>query len=203
MTRRRKPLVAHLVLMSFVLDTALAGRVAATPVKPGAVYPHVLVPMAPASGAPAVRPARVAQAVRMSAPPAAPFSRPSRVRPPPRIPRLTAMPPPTRIAPPTPAAQIEECENALTDGRAPATTVSRTLLWPPDGALIDVGLAVRSTPVCEGLLELTAQVWSDDGSTTGDARFEVPDLYLRSERERRMAMAASISSSPTPGPTAT
>src|SRR5688572_8260371 len=102
MTRRRKPLVAHVVMMSLVLDPALAARIA-TP-----------------TGAEALPSVDRPPAVHPMAPPMAAFS------PPP------ALPPPA-------AAATEECEDALDEGRAPASTLSRTHLWPPNHALIDVG----------------------------------------------------------------
>ena len=148
MTRRKNPLVAHLVLMTLVLDPALAARVAPAPMKAGT-------------------------ASRVSAPTVPAFLSP-----------LAGMPPHA------PAAQTEACADALSEGRAPVTTLSRTHLWPPNHALIDVGLAVDPTPKCAGLVNLEVAVWGDeaddaptgDGTTIGDARFDVPDLYLRAER---------------------
>src|SRR3989304_4189623 len=61
---------------------------------------------------------------------------------------------------------------------------------PPTPPLIEPGPAVAPPPACAGLVDLEVAVWGDeaddaptgDGVTIGDARFDVPDLYLRAER---------------------
>ena len=111
MTRRKNPFVAHVVLISLVLDLVVTAR--AVNARPAVAAP-----------APALAPF-------LSAPPHAP-------------------------------ASIEECDAALTQHQAPVTTLSRTRLWPPNHALIDVGLAVDPTAACAGLVDLQGAVWSDE-----------------------------------------
>src|SRR5687767_10820630 len=130
MTRSKNRLVAHVVLMSFVVDSALAARTVQRPPKADE-----------------------------------------------RRPRVEALAPGT-------------CGDALTRGDAPVTTLTRAHLWPPNHALVDVGLAVDPTSQCAGLVDLEVTVWGDeaddaptgDSTTTGDSQFDGPDLYLRAER---------------------
>ena len=110
------------------------------------------------------------------------------------IPLPKTLPPQVRVSTPSgisaPVATTEECDAALAEGRAPVTTLSRAHLWPPNHALIDVGLTADPTAECAGLVDLDVAVWGDeaddaptgDGVTIGDAQFDVPDLYLRAER---------------------
>ncbi len=171
MTRSRNRLVAHVVLVSFVVDSALAARIAPEPAKPGAMAP-VSSDARPTSNAQGVRPVAIGRALEDLPPPVASPSSPA------------------WMAPPAPAVEMGKCGAALVEGGAPVTTLARTHLWPPNHALIDVGLAVDPTPECAGIVELAVAVWGDeaddaptgDGVTIPDARFVVPDLYLRAER---------------------
>src|SRR5687768_4720390 len=61
-----------------------------------------------------------------------------------------------------PHAALEDCNAAIDEGRAPVTTVSRTHLWPPNHALVDVGLTVDATADCAGLVSMDVSVWADE-----------------------------------------
>src|SRR5688500_9369631 len=100
-----------------------------------------------------------------------------------------AIPPPA-LSQTAPIARPDGCDEALSNGTAPLTTTSRAHLWPPNHALVDVGITVDATAACAGTAAIRVSAWSDeaddaptgDGVTIGDARFDVPDLFLRAER---------------------
>jgi K319L-like, PKD domain len=99
----------------------------------------------------------------------------------------------TVAAAPTPTISrtVASCAEALSDGQAPVLTVARPELWPPNHALVDVGLDVDLTDACDGLASVHLTVFSDepdddqtgDGSQPVDAHLDGSDLYLRAERE--------------------
>ena len=82
------------------------------------------------------------------------------------------------------------CREALLAGGLPAVSVAKGELWPPNHALVDVGLRVDTGAACRGLASTAVAVWSDepddatgDGSTSHDAQIDPPELYLRGERQ--------------------
>ncbi|HEY7412402.1 MAG TPA: FG-GAP-like repeat-containing protein, partial [Vicinamibacteria bacterium] len=83
----------------------------------------------------------------------------------------------------------DACLEALAAGRVPDASVDRDVLWPPNHALVDVGLEVR-LGACSSLASVGLAVWSDepqdgngDGSTAVDAHLDPPRLFLRRERQ--------------------
>jgi len=82
------------------------------------------------------------------------------------------------------------CDEALLGGQSPVVFVSRSELWPPNHALLDVGLGIDLTPACVNQASVHLSVWSDepDENQTGDGNFPVDaqidgsELYLRAER---------------------
>ncbi len=85
----------------------------------------------------------------------------------------------------------EACPESLTQHRAPLVSLAKTLLWPPNHPLVDVGLGVNVTAPCEGRVTTRVAVFADepdedqtgDGNVRGDARIDGTTLYLRSERK--------------------
>lgn len=89
-----------------------------------------------------------------------------------------------------PVDPAPSCADTLASDSFPVATTSRSELWPPDHALVDVGLRVDVGAACLGLATTRVAVYSDeaddangDGSTEHDAQLDAPDLYLRAERQ--------------------
>jgi RHS repeat-associated protein len=92
----------------------------------------------------------------------------------------------TAAEPSRPSRSGGSCADDLRDGRTPSVSVAHRSLWPPNHALVDVGLGVGLTDPCEDQVSTRLQVWSDEadppGPHHGDARIVPPDLFLRRER---------------------
>ena len=95
------------------------------------------------------------------------------------------------VAPAALGEAAATCAESLTQHLAPLVSLIKTLLWPPDHSLVDVGLGVNVTAPCEGRVTTRVAVFADepdedqtgDGNVTGDARIDGTALYLRSERK--------------------
>ncbi len=89
-------------------------------------------------------------------------------------------------APPQPSS----CEDSIRSGAYPTASTAQSELWPPNHALVDVGLRVDTGLLCMGRATTRIAVYSteaddavSDGSTLHDAQLDPPDLYLRAERQ--------------------
>src|SRR5689334_8799592 len=91
---------------------------------------------------------------------------------------------------PAPAAESSEstaCAENLGQRLAPLVSLVKTMLWPPDHPLVDVGLGVNVTAPCEGRVTTRVAVYADepdedqtgDGNVPGDAKIDGTTLYLR------------------------
>ncbi|HKZ33294.1 MAG TPA: hypothetical protein VJ648_13160, partial [Vicinamibacteria bacterium] len=94
---------------------------------------------------------------------------------------------PMAFSDPPPAAS---CADVLAAGAFPTASTARSELWPPNHALVDVGMRVDVGDACLGIATTSVAVYSDepddatgDGSTIHDAQLDPPDLYLRAERQ--------------------